>query len=63
MNQKKLKKATSIVIGLLIAFFADKWLNQAMQQPTEWSRWIMVVFAAAVLFVIVYWNLDDEGNL
>lgn len=62
MNQHKLKRSASFVTGLLIAFFGNMWLTQAMTQPTQTTKWIMVGVSVIVLLIIVYWNLDDKGN-
>lgn len=62
MNPKKLKKAASLSAGLLVAFFAQKWFEQAYSQPTDYGKWIMIVLSLVVLIVIIYFNVDKDGN-
>lgn len=62
MNNKKLKKTVSIAIGLIIAFFANEWFKQALAQPTEIGKWILILVALTILIVIIYFNLDEKGN-
>lgn len=62
LNPKKLKKSSSITIGLLIAFFANEWFKQAYNQPTEIVKWLMIFVAALILAAIIYFNLDEHGN-
>jgi len=62
MNPKKIKKSVSIVLGLLVAFFAHKWFEQAFEQPTDYGKWIMIIISLIILIMIVYFNTDEEGN-
>ncbi|MBU2541718.1 MAG: hypothetical protein KJ593_07425 [Candidatus Omnitrophica bacterium] len=62
MNGKKIKKAVSLSLGLLVAFFAHKWFEQAYTQPTDWGKWVMIAVTLIILMVIVYFNVDKDGN-
>jgi len=63
LNYKKLKKATSISIALIIAFFANEWFKQAYAQPTDFGKWFMIILSLLVLIGVIYFNLDNKGNL
>ena len=62
MNPKKFKKSVSIVLGLLVAFFAQKWFEQSFMQPTDLKKWFMVLISLIILIIIIYFNVDEEGN-
>lgn len=62
LNSKKLKKSLSIATGLIIAFFANEWFKQAIAQPTEFGRWVMIFVSLLVIMFIIYINLDGNGN-
>jgi hypothetical protein len=62
MNKLKLKKSVSIALGLLVAFFAHKWFEQAYAQPTDFGKWFMIIISLIVLIIILYFNLDNKGN-
>lgn len=62
INGKKLKKSVSIALGLLIAFFAQKWFEKAYEQPADTGKLIMLFVSLVILMVIIYFNLDEKGN-
>ena len=62
MNGKKLKKSSSLVMFLLITFVANKWFEQGWSQPDEIVKWVLVFFSCLILIVIIYINLDKNGN-
>ena len=62
LNSKKLKKSSSIAMGLVIAFFANEWFKQAIAQPNEIGKWIMIFISLVIIMAIVYINLDANGN-
>lgn len=63
MNLKKVKKAVSISLGFIIAFYAQKWLELAYQQTTDFGTLIMLFLSLLILTTIIYFNLDEKGNL
>jgi Na+/glutamate symporter len=62
LNPKKLKKSLSIAIGLIIAFFANEWFKQAIAQPSEIGKWVMIFVSLVIIMIIIYINLDEKGN-
>ena len=62
LNSKKLKKSSSIAIGLVITFFANEWFKQAIAQPSEIGKWAMIFFSLVIIVVIIYINLDEKGH-
>ena len=62
INGKKIKTSGSIVFGLLVAFFAQRWFEKAYEQPSDIKILIMLFFSLVVLMTIVYFNLDENGN-
>jgi len=62
MNPLKFKKSVSIALGLLVAFFAQKWFEQAFMQPTDIKKWIMIFVSLIILTIIIYFNVDEKGN-
>ena len=61
-KHRRIEKALSIALTLIIAFFANEWLGQAIKQPTEVGKWAMVTFTAILLTIAIYFSLDDEGK-
>ena len=62
MNSKKLKKAVSISLLLLVAFFAQKWFEDAYKQPSDYRKLFMLFVSLIVLVIILYINTDEKGN-
>jgi len=62
INSKRLKRATSISIGLVVAFVANEWIKQAYSQFTDYRRWIYIFIVLLVLVAVVYFILDKDGN-
>jgi tetrahydromethanopterin S-methyltransferase subunit E len=62
MNLKKFKKSVSVALGLLVAFFAHKWFEQAFEQPTDYGKWIRIIASLIILIIIIYFNTDEKGN-
>jgi hypothetical protein len=50
-------------MGLLLAFFAEKWFETAYLQPSYVGKIILLAASLIILTIIVYLNLDDEGKL
>lgn len=61
-KHRRIEKALSIALALIIAFFANEWLGQAIKQPTEVGKWVMVTVTAIVLTVAIYFSLDNKGK-
>ena len=62
MNSLKIKKSVSLALGLLVAFFSQKWFEEAYAQPTDLKKWFMILISLVILIVIIYFNIDDKGN-
>lgn len=62
LNSKKLKKSLSIAIGLVIVFFANEWFKQAIAQPSEIGKGVMIFVSLVIIMIIIYINLDEKGN-
>ncbi len=60
---KRIGRTVSIVMGLLLAFFAEKWFETAYLQPSYVGKIILLAASLIILTIIVYLNLDDEGKL
>lgn len=63
INCKKLRKSFSLSMALLVAFFANDWFKQAYSQPNEFVKWIMIILSFLVLTGVVFFALDEDGNL
>ena len=60
VDWKKFGKAASISGGILIAFVAHKWFEQAWAQPTDFAKWIMILVAMVFIAIAIYINMPDK---
>lgn len=61
MSQKRIKRATSIAIGLVVTFVANEWIKTYLQF-TGFKRWIYIFVVLLVLTGVIYFILDKDGN-
>lgn len=59
IDWEKFGKAASISGGILIAFVANKWFEQAWAQPWDFVKWGMIVIAMIFIAVAIYINMPN----
>lgn len=60
INVKRLGKASSIAMGLLVAFVANKWFEEAWQLRTDIARWGLVLLSLVFIIIALYFALGTE---
>ena len=62
MNLIKFKKSVTITLGLLVAFFEQKWSEEAYLQLSDMKKWYMILVSSIILIIIIYFNIDGKGH-